>query len=199
MEEEDVTLYETLGLDPNATDVLTLTDRDISRAYRKAALKWHPDKNRGDAQAATKFSEVFIAYETLISPPERAKIDAAIRAVRSRRERFQNLDETRKQLKSELYRREAEANATAKQKVNLNNAALKRMQREIERLRQEALRPDAMPKPHPARKPRYKPESSSSAGEWANVVGYEEFRSPSSSGNNDFDIFEQAVLSGTNL
>lgn len=195
MEKEDISLYKTLGVDPSATDVLTLTERDITRAYRKAALKWHPDKNRDDPQAASKFAEIFVAYETLISPTDRLKYDSAIRAVRSRRERFQKLDESRRQLKSELFRREAEADAAAKRKVSLNDATLKRMQKEIERLRQEGLKSDRSAQSQSSRKQKLKHESTSDAGEWAKVRGYGEFRS-ASKGNIDFDAFEQAVLSG---
>lgn len=195
MDTEDVSLYKTLGLDPNAVDVLTLSERDITRAYRKAALRWHPDKNRADPQAADKFSAIFVAYETLLSPTERAEYDTAIRAVRSRRERFEKLDAGRKQLKRDLQRREAEAEAASKRKVSLNAATLKRMQREINRLREDALRQDAVEKREPVRRTKHNSEVDRSAGEWANVKGFDEFRSASKI-DIDFDEFEQAVLSG---
>ena len=45
--------YEVLGVPKNA-------DADsIKRAYRKIALRWHPDKNPGDEAAEAKFKEVF--------------------------------------------------------------------------------------------------------------------------------------------
>lgn len=195
MEVEDISLYKTLGVDPSQVDVLTLSERDITRAYRKVALKWHPDKNRSDPDAANKFSAIFVAYETLLSPTERAKYDAAIRAVRSRRERFERLDAGRKQLKSDLQRREAAAEAAAKRNVNLDTATLKRMQREIDRLRQDALREDAQVKREPVRKSKPKSEAERSAGEWTNVKGYDEFRAAAKT-ELDFEAFEQAVLSG---
>lgn len=48
-----------LGVDVNATDA------EIRTAYRKLALRWHPDKNRGNEEAAEKFKEVTNAYEAL--------------------------------------------------------------------------------------------------------------------------------------
>jgi len=45
----------------------------IKRAYRKLALKYHPDKNPGDEAAASKFSEIGNAYEVL-SNDEKRKI-----------------------------------------------------------------------------------------------------------------------------
>lgn len=194
MEVEDVSLYKTLGVDPSHVDVLTLSERDITRAYRKAALKWHPDKNRSDPEAANKFSAIFVAYETLLSP-ERTKYDEAIRASRSRRERFERLDAGRRQLKSDLQRREAEAEAAAKRKVNMDTATLQRMQREIDRLRKDALREDALVTREPVRKSKPRSEAERRAGEWANVTGYDAFRAATKS-ELDFDAFEQAVLAG---
>ena len=52
-EEEDVDLYATLGL-----DIETATDKDIKKKYRRMSVKYHPDKNPGNAEAAKKFAEV---------------------------------------------------------------------------------------------------------------------------------------------
>lgn len=53
-------------------------DADIKRAYRVAALRWHPDKNRGDneAEASERFKGVQHAYEVLSDPHERAWYDS---------------------------------------------------------------------------------------------------------------------------
>jgi len=61
--------YEILGLDRNA-DVNT-----IKRAYRKLAMKYHPDRNRDDADAAEKFREVTEAYEVLSDADKRTRYD----------------------------------------------------------------------------------------------------------------------------
>lgn len=51
---------------PSADEILGLRgDADaaaIKKAYRKAAIRWHPDKNIGDDQAAAKFQEISEAY-----------------------------------------------------------------------------------------------------------------------------------------
>lgn len=61
--------YEVLGVERNA-------DADtIKKAYRKQALKYHPDKNPGDDSAAEKFKEAAAAYEVLSDPDKRARYD----------------------------------------------------------------------------------------------------------------------------
>lgn len=66
--------YEVLGIDKNATE------DDIKMAYRKAAMKWHPDRwvNGTDAEKKTaeeKFKEASEAYSVLSDPQKRAKYD----------------------------------------------------------------------------------------------------------------------------
>ena len=61
--------YEILGV------TKTATAEEIKKAYRKEALKFHPDRNQGDKQAEEKFKEAAEAYEMLSDDQKRAKYD----------------------------------------------------------------------------------------------------------------------------
>lgn len=61
--------YEVLEVERSATKAV------IDRAYRKLAIRYHPDSNRDDPQAVEKFKEASEAYEVLSDPEKRARYD----------------------------------------------------------------------------------------------------------------------------
>ena len=61
--------YEVLGVDKNASA------DEIKKAYRKLAVKYHPDKNPGDKEAEEKFKEAAEAYSVLSDADKKAKYD----------------------------------------------------------------------------------------------------------------------------
>ena len=67
MAKED--FYQTLGVDRDAGD------DEIKKAYRKLAMKYHPDRNPGDAAAEQSFKDVNEAYEVIKDQEKRAAYD----------------------------------------------------------------------------------------------------------------------------
>jgi curved DNA-binding protein len=61
--------YKVLGVDRNASQ------DDVKKAYRKLAMKYHPDKNPGDKKSEEKFKEINEAHEVLGDPKKRARYD----------------------------------------------------------------------------------------------------------------------------
>lgn len=65
----DTTYYDLLSIQPDATSL------EIKKAYRKAAIRLHPDKNPNDPSAAAKFQEIGEAYQVLSDESLRNKYD----------------------------------------------------------------------------------------------------------------------------
>ena len=61
--------YQILGVDKKAGE------KEIKQAYRKLAMKYHPDRNPGDKQAEEKFKEINEAYQILSDKQKRQQYD----------------------------------------------------------------------------------------------------------------------------
>jgi len=61
--------YKILGVRKDATE------REVKKAYRKLAMKWHPDKNKEDPKAVEKFQDLGAAYEVLSDKEKRSTYD----------------------------------------------------------------------------------------------------------------------------
>ncbi len=65
----EVDLYELLEVARDADD------KTLKAAYRRLAMRWHPDRNPGDAQAEARFKAISTAYDCLKDPQKRAAYD----------------------------------------------------------------------------------------------------------------------------
>lgn len=66
---EEKDYYKILGVEKNASA------DEIKRAYKKVAIKYHPDRNPGDKEAEEKFKQAAEAYDVLRDPDKRARYD----------------------------------------------------------------------------------------------------------------------------
>ncbi|MEM5298695.1 J domain-containing protein [Burkholderia sp. JPY481] len=101
------TLYDTLGVPAHATD------DEIKRAYRKAAMKWHPDRNHGAEDVArAAFQEIKDAY-AILSDAEQRKVYDTVYAEQMREWEAQHTRRQRAQAKREAAARAADEAAYA--------------------------------------------------------------------------------------
>ncbi|KAI0722359.1 DnaJ domain-containing protein [Cerioporus squamosus] len=98
--DEDVNPYELLGISIEATE------QEIKTAYRQRSLKVHPDRNRGNPDAARKFHELHQAQELLLDPLRRMALDAKFRLKEARKARYATYDAKRKTMVEDLEERE---------------------------------------------------------------------------------------------
>lgn len=120
-------LYEFFSVTPVSSD------KDITKAYRKKALKHHPDKNPDDPHASETFQKISKAYEILLDPAAKAAYDKWVRAKQASLRRTQELSGKRKKLKEEL---ELQEQLSAKENEYMQEAN-RNMEAEIARLRTE--------------------------------------------------------------
>nr|POF14332.1 pre-mrna-splicing factor cwf23 [Quercus suber] len=95
--------YDLIGVQAGASD------SEIRRAYRKTALKYHPDKNAGKPDVIEKFHLLQIAYDVLSDSTVKELYDNARRARQEKKDREQAFGGRRKWMKEDLERRESGA------------------------------------------------------------------------------------------
>ncbi|XP_037082767.1 dnaJ homolog subfamily C member 17-like [Pollicipes pollicipes] len=123
-------LYGMLGVEHTAGE------KAIKQAYRKTALKCHPDKNPDDPKAAELFLKLSKALEILCDADARKTYDHLLKARQAAALRNRELDSKRKRLKEDLEARERAAETN---KVDIQKDMAK-LQAEIERLRKQGSR-----------------------------------------------------------
>jgi DnaJ family protein C protein 17 len=124
-----INLYKLLDVD------LSATEKEIISAYRKKALKCHPDKNPNNPKAAEEFHLLSKALQVLTDASARAAYNSVLKAKEAAELRHKQLDSKRKKLKDELEARERAGAAAST--VKADKVPTKNLEAEIERLRKE--------------------------------------------------------------
>lgn len=117
----------------------TATVQEIKKAYRKKALKCHPDKNPDNINATELFLQLSNALEVLLDEKARLAYDKIYNAKKAAKLRNLELDSHRKKLKEELEARERQAAQDSFMRFG-NKSAEEKLAAEIERLRKEGSR-----------------------------------------------------------
>ncbi|PSK42973.1 Pre-mRNA-splicing factor cwf23 [Elsinoe australis] len=111
------------------------TETEIRKAYRRTALKYHPDKNAGDTAAVEKFHILQIAYDVLSDAAAKAIYDSGRQARREKGLRERAFSDRRKRMKEDLERRES-----GFKRMREEDDEEDRLQAEIRRLQADGAR-----------------------------------------------------------
>lgn len=126
----DEDFYAVLGIQTGAAE------KEITSAYRRAALKAHPDKNPDDPNAVARFHSLQIAYDVLSDPAAKAAYDNARAAKEARRRQTEQLEGRRRAMKEDLERRETNAFKRKRDEVD----AEEQFHQELRRLAEDGRR-----------------------------------------------------------
>ena len=129
--------YELLGVPFDAEENV------IKRAYRKASIRYHPDKNPDNKDAADKFINLGWARDILIDAKLKGEYDRARTRRREKALQDELLSGNRRKMKEELERRERESadfGATLKRKRAADMSEAERKEQEIQRLAEDGKR-----------------------------------------------------------
>jgi curved DNA-binding protein CbpA len=128
---EEARYLKLLGCDAAATPA------ELKKAYRKLAIKYHPDKNPSK-DAEEKFIAIHEAYEALTDEARREAMKSRREGMAKQTEKRKKMDEKRQEQIRELEAREQEA-AEKQQAMLARREHRERAKREIARLREEGL------------------------------------------------------------
>ena len=134
MDVSSLDLYGLFEVSPDASV------QDIKTAYRKKALKVHPDKNPDNPEAVKLFHQLSEALKLLTDVSARAAYDRVLKGKKEAEIRNRNLDSKRKKLKDELEAREKAASTKPTPQDTRNKSAHELLRSEIERLQKEGSR-----------------------------------------------------------
>jgi DnaJ family protein C protein 17 len=109
---------------------------DIRRAYRRTALKHHPDKNKDDPDAVIKFHALQIAFDVLSDPAAKAAYDNARLAREHKRRQREVFEGRRRTMMEDLERRESGALKRKRDEAEAEEA----LERELRRLQEDGRR-----------------------------------------------------------
>jgi DnaJ family protein C protein 17 len=109
---------------------------DIRRAYRRTALKHHPDKNKDDPDAVHKFHSLQIAFDVLSDPAAKAAYDNARMAREHKKRQREVFEGRRRTMMEDLERRESGALKRKRNEADAEEA----LERELRRLQEDGRR-----------------------------------------------------------
>jgi DnaJ family protein C protein 17 len=115
-------------------------DSEIKRAYRKASVKVHPDKNPDDADAADKFIRLGIARDILLDAKLKTEYDRQRQRKREKALQDELLDGKRRRMKEDLERREREGFSNLKRKQPHEMGEAEKREMDIQRLAEDGKR-----------------------------------------------------------
>ncbi|KMT07868.1 hypothetical protein BVRB_6g145650 [Beta vulgaris subsp. vulgaris] len=133
---DEIDHYEVLGL-ISGEEGSILTEKEISKAYRKKALELHPDKHLNDPNAPARFQKLQFSYEILKDPKARKEFDELLKVRREKQARSKQYDSKRRRMMSDLEERERAAAYVDPEKKakDEEERIMKKLSEEIARIR----------------------------------------------------------------
>lgn len=120
---ESVDFYSLLGIEVESDE------KTIRKAFRKAALKYHPDKTKGDPRLTELYKQVCEAKEVLMDEQKRAVYNKKYKAMLASKSRRENMDKRQREMTESLFAREEAAKRR-------RNGELTEEERRLQRIRQ---------------------------------------------------------------